>query len=125
MLVNILKSKIHRAIVTGADLNYIGSISIDEHLMKAAGLVEYEKVHILNITNGSRLETYVIKAKENSGVICINGAAAHHVSRGDMVIVVSYCRIKSQAVDKHKPQVVHVDENNLITDVSSSIQSIL
>ena len=93
--------------------------------MQAAGLVEYEKVHILNITNGSRLETYVIKAKKGSGNICINGAAAHHVNKDDLVIIVSYCRINHQNIDTHKPQVVHVNESNIIVDVSSSIQSIV
>ncbi len=123
MLLNLLKSKIHRATVTGADLNYIGSISIDVCLMEAAGLVEYEKVHILNITNGSRLETYVIKAKRDSGNICINGAAAHHVSKGDLVIIVSYCQIKKQDISLYKPKVVHVDLNNVIVDISTTIQS--
>ncbi len=123
MLLNLLKSKIHRATVTGADLNYIGSISIDECLMEAAGLVEYEKVHILNITNGSRLETYVIKAKRDSGDICINGAAAHHVDKGDLVIIVSYGQIKKQDISSHKPKVVHVDLNNVIIDISTTIQS--
>ena len=125
LLVNLLKSKIHRATVTDADLNYIGSISIDEHLMKAAGLLEYEKVHILNITNGTRLETYVIKAKEGSGSICINGAAAHHVNKGDLVIIVAFCRIKEKNINIHKPKVVHVDHNNVIVDVSSSVQTAL
>ena len=112
MLLNLLKSKIHRATVTGADLNYIGSISIDECLMEAAGLVEYEKVHILNITNGSRLETYVIKAKRDSGNICINGAAAHLVSKGDLVIIVAYGSVDENDVQKYTPRVVHVNEKN-------------
>ena len=114
MLLNLLKSKIHRATVTGADLNYIGSISIDECLMEAAGLVEYEKVHILNITSGARVETYVIKASKHSKEICINGAAAHHVNKNDMVIIVSYCQIKQLHANKHKPTIVHVNKNNEI-----------
>ena len=125
MLISLLKSKIHRATVTGADLNYIGSISIDEDLMIVAGLLEYEKVHILNITNGSRLETYVIKAKKGSGEICINGAAAHHVKRGDMIIIIAYCRIKNKNIKSHSPQVVHVDEKNRVINVSPSIESIV
>ena len=121
MLVDLLKSKIHRATVTDADLNYIGSISIDEHLMKAAGLLEYEKVHILNITNGSRLETYVIKAKEGSGSICINGAAAHLIDKGDLIIIVAYCLLEESEIVSHEPVVIHVDDENQITQYSTKL----
>lgn len=125
MLINLLKSKIHRATVTGANLDYVGSISIDENLMKASGLIEYEKVHVLNITNGARLETYVIKANKHSKEICINGAAAHHVNKGDMIIIIAYCRIKEDNIKKHKPKVVLVDKENCIVNISSSIESII
>ena len=94
MIVNALKSKIHRATVTDADIDYIGSFSIDKTLMAAANLFPYEQVQVLNITNGNRLDTYVIEGSKNSGEICINGAAAHLVSPGDLVIIVSYCKIK-------------------------------
>ena len=90
---HLLNSKIHRAVVTEADLDYIGSISIDEDLMDAAGIIEWEKIQVLDITNGSRLETYVIKAPRNSGKICINGAAAHLVNTGDLVILLSLIHI--------------------------------
>ena len=124
MLINLLKSKIHRATVTGANLDYVGSISIDENLMAASGLIEYEKVHVLNITNGARLETYVIKAKKYSRQICINGAAAHHINKGDMIIIIAYCRVKEDNIKTHKPKVVLVDKENCITNISSSVESI-
>ena len=109
-----LKSKIHRATVTEANLNYIGSITIDQDLLEASGICENEKVHVLNITNGNRLETYVIKGKKGSGEICINGAAAHLIEKGHLVIIVSYCILKSTEVEKHNPTVIHVDNNNKI-----------
>ena len=121
MVVKALKSKIHRATVTGADINYIGSISIDKQLMDAANLFLYEQVQVLNVTNGNRLDTYVIEAKENSGEICINGAAAHLISPGDLVIVLSYCSINHSELPYHKPAVVHVDEQNAIIEVSSRV----
>ena len=93
MILNLLKAKIHRATVTEADLHYIGSITIDEDLMQSSGLIEYEKVEILNITNGNRLETYVLKGEKGSGCIKINGAAAHHVNINDLIIIVSYCQL--------------------------------
>ena len=125
MLINVLKSKIHRATTTDANLHYMGSISIDAELMSADGLVEYEKVHVLNITNGVRLETYVIKAKKSSGYIGINGAAAHHVKTGDLVIIVAYCRVRVEDVNLHKPKIVHVDKNNCIINTTSTIDSIV
>ena len=123
MIVRALKSKIHRATVTDADINYIGSISIDKNLMKAANLLEYEKVQVLNITNGNRLDTYVIEGDEDSGQICINGAAAHLVSPEDIVIIVSYCDIEHEALKSHKPFVVHVDDNNKIINIKSDVLS--
>ena len=115
MILNLLKSKIHRATVTEADLHYIGSITIDEDLMQSAGLIEYEKVEILNITNGNRLETYVIKGAVDSGEVCINGAAAHLVNKGDLVIIASYCSLDTDELNSFKPSIVHVDKNNKIT----------
>jgi aspartate 1-decarboxylase len=107
-----LKSKIHRATVTQADLHYVGSISIDRELMDAADLLEGEQVVIADITNGSRLETYVIPAPAGSGTIGINGAAAHLVAEGDLVIVMSYAMVDDAEAREMKPRVVHVDVNN-------------
>jgi len=114
MQIKVLKSKIHRAVVTDANLDYVGSISIDENLMIAANLIEYEKVHILNLTSGSRFETYIIKAPKGSKEICINGAAAHLVNKKDMVIIVSYCQISPMDANQHMPTTVHVNKNNEI-----------
>ena len=107
-----LTSKIHRATVTGADLDYVGSITIDGDLMDAAGLIEGEGVHVLDITNGNRLETYVIEGARGSGEICINGAAAHLINPGDLVIILAYSGIEENMIQGHLPTVVHVDENN-------------
>lgn len=115
MKIDVLKSKIHRATVTDANLDYIGSITLDEKLIQAAGLYEYEKVHVLNITNGNRLETYVIKGEAGSGEVCINGAAAHLVNKGDLVIIASYCSLNKDELSSFKPSIVHVDQNNKIT----------
>ena len=120
MILNLLKSKIHRATVTEADLHYIGSITIDEDLMEASKLHEYEKVHVLNITNGNRLSTYVIKGARGSGCIKINGAAAHHVNVNDLIIIVSYCQIDSDQVKNHEPSIVHVNSNNEILSIESN-----
>jgi len=114
MIIKVLKSKIHRATVTEANLNYIGSISVDKALLIAANLQEYEKVHVLDITNGARLETYVISSPANSGEICINGAAACLVNPNDKVIIVSYCGLETDAARAHIPNIVHVDNNNKI-----------
>ena len=112
MLINLLKSKIHRATATEANLNYVGSISIDKALMDAANICEFETVHVLNITNGKRLITYAIQAPENSGNVCINGAAAHLVNKGDLVIIVAYCMVENNQIDGFKPTVIHVDKDN-------------
>jgi aspartate 1-decarboxylase len=109
-----LKSKIHRATVTQADLDYVGSIAIDVALMEAADLIEGEQVVIADITIGTRLETYVISAPRGSGMIGINGAAAHLVHAGDLVIIMSYCVLEDAAARALKPRVVHVDEGNRI-----------
>ena len=112
-----LKSKIHRAAVTQADLHYVGSIAIDSALMEAADLLENEQVVIADITNGARLETYVIPAPAGSGMIGINGAAAHLVNEGDLVIIMSYATIDDAEARTIKPRVVHVDGRNRIVDV--------
>ena len=113
MKIKILKSKIHRATVTEACLDYEGSIAIDSQLLKKSGISTYEKVHILNVTNGNRLETYAILSSK-AGHICINGAAAHLVSPGDIVIIVSYGEIKTGDVKKFNPKIVLVDNKNKI-----------
>ena len=115
MKIELLKSKIHRATVTDANLDYIGSITLDETLMNAAGLHEYEKVHVLNISNGSRLETYVIRGAADSGEVCINGAAAHLVSKGDLVIIAAYCTLGVADLNDFSPSIVHVNEYNKIS----------
>jgi aspartate 1-decarboxylase len=112
MQIEILKSKIHRATVTQADINYVGSITIDEALMEAANLIEFEKVHVLNINNGERIETYVIKGKRGSGIICLNGAAARKFVAGDITIIASYAMMDFNEAKKFKPQLVFPDKNN-------------
>ncbi len=115
MTIEVLKSKIHRVRVTEADLNYIGSITIDEALMEAANMIENEKVQVLNVNNGERLETYIIKGKRNSGVICLNGPAARKVSVGDVVIVVSYARMEFEEAKRFQPWIIfpESDSNSL------------
>jgi aspartate 1-decarboxylase len=110
MLIHVVKSKIHRVRVTGADLNYIGSITIDEALMDAAGLVEGEKVSIVNINNGERLETYVIKGNRNSGEITLNGPAARKVQRGDIIIVIAYGIVDAEEAKTFRPKLVFPNE---------------
>lgn len=110
----LLKSKIHRAQVTHTNLHYEGSISIDKTLMDAAHLLPYEQVHVLNLSNGARIETYVIAEKENSGIIGINGAAARLFYKGDPVIILSYAWMEPEKARGHEPVIVHVDENNRI-----------
>ncbi len=113
----LLRSKIHRATVTQADLDYVGSISIDEELMEESGIVEWEKITVLDVTNGSRLETYAIKAPRGSGEICINGAAAHLVNPGDLVILLTYQGVEEGEIENHQPRIVHVDEQNKIIEL--------
>lgn len=112
MTVSILKSKIHRATVTQAELDYVGSVTIDEELMEQSGLIEYEHVHIVNINSGSRIETYVIAGERGSGIICLNGAAARCGQRGDKVIIMSYADMTPEEAKENPPRVVFVDENN-------------
>ncbi len=111
MLVQVVKSKIHRVKVTGADLNYIGSITIDENLMEAANIIEGEKIQIVNNNNGERLETYVIPGKRNSGEIILNGAAARRVAPGDIVILMTYAFMEFEEAKTFKPAIVFPDEN--------------
>lgn len=112
MQIQIMKSKLHRVTVTEADLNYIGSVTIDEDLMEAANFIEHEKVQIVNLNNGERLETYIIKGVRGSGSICLNGPAARKVSPGDMVIIISYALMDFEEAKKHKPTVIFPMEGN-------------
>ena len=118
MLIERLKSKIHRATVTQAALNYVGSVTVDVKLMEAAGLYEYEKVQIADVDNGERFETYVIAGDAGSGVICLSGAAARCVAVGDKVIIMSYARLTPEEIPEHPPRVVFVDEKNQATRVT-------
>ena len=111
-----MKSKIHRATVTDANLHYRGSITIDRDLMEAADLLEFEQVHVVDIDNGARFETYVIEGERGSGVICLNGAAARLVQRGDRVIVISYASYDAAELNDYAPRVVHVDDANRAAD---------
>jgi L-aspartate-alpha-decarboxylase len=110
-----LKSKIHRAVVTEADLNYVGSITIDKNLMEAADILENEKVTVVNNNNGQRFETYVIEGEAGSGIICLNGAAARLAVRGDVVIILTYTILEDEESKTHKPRLVYVNEKNEIT----------
>lgn len=112
MFVNVLKSKLHRIKVTQAELNYVGSITIDEDLMDAAGLLENEQVHVVNNNNGERLVTYVIKGERGSGIVCLNGAAARRAQVGDIIIVIAYGMMTTEEARTHKPTLVFPDENN-------------
>jgi len=114
-----LSGKIHRATVTGADLEYEGSITLDVDLMEAAGMMVYEKVQVLDVTNGARLETYVIPGVRGSGEVCINGAAAHLVHEGDIVIVLAYLTLTQEEIRTHAPRLVQVDAENMIMNISS------
>ena len=111
-----LKSKVHRATVTEANLNYEGSLTLDKELMDAANLLPFEKIHVLNVTNGERFETYVIEGAPNSGQVCLNGAAARRGTRGDLVIIVSYSACSEEEAREIKPDIVFVDENNRIVE---------
>ena len=114
MVLNMLKGKIHRATVTQAEVDYIGSITIDQDLMDAAGILEYEKVQVADVERGTRLETYVISGEPGSGEICLNGAAAHLVTPGDKVIIMCYAQMTPEEARESKPRVVFVDEDNKI-----------
>ena len=118
MYVHRFKSKIHRAVVTEANLNYVGSITIDEDLLEAANLLEGERVQIVNNNNGERIETYTIKGERGSGVICLNGAAARRAEVGDVVIIIAYGLMTPEEAEAYQPSVVFVDEHNKITSTT-------
>ena len=119
MKLTMLKGKIHRATVRQAELDYVGSITVDPELMEAAGILEYEKVVIVDINNGSRFETYTIAGEPGSGMICLNGAAARCVSQRDKIIIMCYAEMTPKEAEEHKPKVVFVDDNNKITRLTS------
>lgn len=119
MVLTMLKGKIHRATVTQAELNYVGSITIDKTLMEAAGILENEKVQIVDINNGARLETYVIPGKRDSGVICLNGAAARLVQPGDKVIIIAYAQMSEEEAKTYKPSVVFMNDDNTIKEITT------
>ena len=114
LFIEMLKGKIHRATVTEANLNYIGSLTLDEDLMDAAGFREYEKIQVLDVTNGNRIETYIIRGTRGSGKVCINGAAAHLIHKDDLVIIVAYCQLDDVEAENHAPKIVHVNTENQI-----------
>ncbi len=115
MRIDVLKSKIHRARITQAELHYVGSITLDEALMEAANLIEGEKVHVVNINNGERLETYVIRGERNSGTVCLNGPAARKASVGDMVIIISYASMEFEEAKKFKPHIIFPNPDNKLS----------
>ena len=119
MVLEMLKSKIHRATVTQADVDYVGSITIDEELMINSGILEYEKVQVADVENGNRFDTYVIAGDKGSGVICVNGAAAHKVNIGDKLIIMSYAQMSEEEAKNNPPKVVFVDDDNKITRVTN------
>ncbi|GAA3349501.1 aspartate 1-decarboxylase [Lysinibacillus sp. FSL M8-0216] len=119
MLRMMMNSKIHRATVTQADLNYVGSITIDEDILDAVGMLPNEKVHVVNNNNGARFETYIIAGERGSGVICVNGAAARLVQRGDIVIIISYAYVDNDEAKNHKPTVAIMGESNTIKEMIS------
>lgn len=119
MSINMLKAKIHRATVKQAELDYVGSITVDEELLEEAGILEYEKVQIVDVDNGSRFETYTIAGERGSGMICLNGAAARCVSTGDKIIIMCYADMTAEEAKTHKPKVLFVDEENRISRVTN------
>ena len=119
MTLTMLKSKIHRATVTEAELDYVGSITIDKNLLEASGILEYEKVLVVDITNGSRLETYTIAGERGSGIICLNGAAAKLINKGDTVIIMAFADMDEKEAKEYKPTVVFVDGENKIKSIKN------
>jgi len=122
MRIEVLYSKIHRAKVTDANLNYIGSITIDKELMEKAGLFNGQKVDIVNINNGERFSTYVIEGKRGSREVCLNGAAARKVQVGDRIIIIAYCSLEIKEVNNFRPKVVIVNENNEVIDIENKLE---
>lgn len=117
MEINMLKGKIHRATVVQAEVDYVGSITVDTALLEAAGILEYEKVAVVDVTNGARLETYTIAGERNSGMICLNGAAAKLINAGDTVIIMAYAQMTPEEAREYRPKVVFVDKDNKIKSV--------
>jgi aspartate 1-decarboxylase len=120
-----LKSKIHRGTVTGSDLHYVGSITIDQDLLDAADIREHEQVHVVDVDNGARFETYTISGERGSGEICVNGAAARLVHTGDTIIVISYADYEEDELDSYKPRVVHVNRDNEIVLTDATVKELL
>ena len=120
-----LKSKIHRATVTDSDLHYVGSLTIDPNLLEAADIREHEQVHVVDVDNGARFETYTIAGERGAGAICVNGAAARLVHRGDTIIVISYASYDERELNRYEPRVVHVDRSNRIVDVDVEVATLL
>ena len=118
MMLNMLKGKIHRATIRQAELNYVGSITVDPLLLEAADILEYEAVQVVDIDNGNRLETYTISGEPGSGMICLNGAAARLVQPGDKVIIMCYCSLTPEEAREHRPHVVFVDDENRIAETA-------
>lgn len=112
MEIEVLKSKVHRAVITEANLNYVGSLTLDEDLMDAANLIENEKIQVVNVNNGERIETYIIKGKRGSGVVCLNGPAARKGAEGDIVIIISYANMKFEEAKTFKPWIIFPKEGN-------------
>jgi aspartate 1-decarboxylase len=112
MQIQILKSKVHRAVITEANLNYVGSLTLDEDLMDAANMIEHEKIQVVNVNNGERIETYLIKGKRGSGVVCLNGPAARKGAEGDIVIIISYALMEFEEAKKFHPMVIFPSEGN-------------
>ena len=120
-----LKSKIHRATITDSDLHYVGSLTIDADLLEAADILAHEQVHVVDVDNGARFETYTIAGERGSGVVKVNGAAARLVHRGDKIIVVSYAEYDAEELKSYEPRVVHVDEDNRIVTVDDAVAELL
>jgi len=121
MILNMLKAKIHRATVTHAELDYEGSCAIDEELLRASGILEYEQIHIYNIANGERFVTYAIRAEAGSGVISVNGAAAHKAKPGDLLIICAYGQVRAAQAQRHRPRLVYPDADNRVARVAGEI----
>ena len=119
MTITMLKAKIHRALVTQAELDYVGSITVDMDLLEQAGILEYEKVQIVDVNNGSRFETYTIAGERGSGVMCLNGAAARMVQTGDKIILMAYAQVTPEEASELRPTVLFVDEKNKVTKVTN------
>jgi aspartate 1-decarboxylase len=115
MIIEVLKSKIHRAKITQAELHYVGSITIDEALLEAANIIEGEKVHVVNINNGERLETYAIRGERNTGTVCLNGPAARKAQVGDIVIIISYASLEFEEAKKFKPRIIFPNPDNQLS----------